>query len=160
MGAGSIQKFWGRTIHKAGLKNEQPFIAIPDAATYTVLTADSGKVHVLPNLTADIVITLPAVQSGLEYTFMYDGAAADAQDWQIDTGADANFYKGGIVHLDDDAGSAGDEVVPVRSDGNSNSKLNVLVPDVGTLVHIICDGTNWYLNGQVVGATVPTLVDQ
>ena len=135
-------------------------VAIPDAATYTVLTADSGKVHILPNLTADIVISLPSVENGLVYEFWYGGAAADAQDWQIDTGSDTNFYIGGVVHLDTDAGSAGDEVVAVFADGNSNSKINVLVPNVGTWVKVACNGTNWYLNGQVVGATAPTMADQ
>lgn len=135
-------------------------VAIPDAATYTVLSANSGKVHTLPNLTADIVITLPAVSAGLEYTFIYAGVVADAQDWQFDSGSDTNFFLGGVVHLDADAGSAGDEIVPVGPDGNSNSKLNVLVPNVGTKVSMVCDGTNWILDGVIVGATAPTYADQ
>lgn len=135
-------------------------IAIPDAATYTVLAANSGKVHTLPNLTADIVITLPAVSAGLEYTFVYAGVAADVQDWQFDTGSDTNFYLGGLVHMDTDAGSAGDEIVPVAPDGDSNSKANILVPDVSTKVSMVCDGTNWILDGTVVSATAPTYADQ
>ena len=135
-------------------------VDIGDNTTYTVLAANSGKTHTLPNLTADITISLPTASAGLEYTFVYAGVAADAQDWIIDTGADANFYLGGLVHLDTDAGSAGDEVVPIAGDGNSNSKLSVLVPDVGTRVHMICDGTSWILSGQVVGATVPSFADQ
>jgi hypothetical protein len=96
----------------------------------------------------------------LAYTFRYSGVAADAQDWIIDTGSDTNFYLGGVVHLDTDAGLGGDEIVPVAGDGNSNSKLTVLVPDVGTEVSMICDGTNWHLTGRVVGATAPTFADQ
>ena len=135
-------------------------VDIGDNTTYTVLAANSGKPHVLPDLTADITITMPAVASGLEYTFLYYGIAADAHDWIIDTGADANFYLGGLAHLDTDAGSGGDEVVPVPPDGNSNSKLSVLVPDVGTRVTLLCDGTSWILSGYVVGATAPTYADQ
>ncbi len=135
-------------------------VEVPDAATYTVLAANSGKTHILPNLTADITIALPAVADGLEYSFWYGGVAADAQDWALDTGSDTNYYVGGVAHLDTDAGSAGDEVVPVAGDGNSNSILNVLVPGPGTRVDLACNGTLWYVNGVVVGATAPTFADQ
>lgn len=134
-------------------------VAIPDAATYTVKTYNSGILHVLPDLTADTVITLPSAADGLVYEFWYGGAAADAQDWLIDTGANANFFKGGVTHLDTDAGSAGDEVVPVYADGNSNSKMTVLTPEPGTSVKLHCDGTNWYVNGIVVSATAPSFAD-
>lgn len=126
-------------------------IAVPDAATYSVKTFNSGIVHILPNLTADIVISLPAPKVGLEYEFWYGGAAADAQDWLLDTGSNTYFYKGGVVHVDDD--SAGDEATPVYSDGNSNSKLTVLTPSAGTAVKLFCDGTNWYVTGMVVSAS-------
>ncbi len=132
-------------------------VAITDAATYTVLAANSGLVHILPNLTADIVISLPTAAAGLSYEFIYDGAAADAQDWQFDTGSDTNFFKGGILVFDD---TAGDEVGFFRSDGNSNSKLNVLTPDVGTSIRLVCDGTNWFLNGHANSATDATFADQ
>lgn len=126
-------------------------IAVPDAATYSVKTFNSGIVHILPNLTADIVISLPAPKVGLEYEFWYGGAAADAQDWLLDTGSNTYFYKGGVVHVDDD--STGDEATPVYSDGNSNSKLTVLTPSAGTAVKLFCDGTNWYVTGMVVSAS-------
>ena len=135
-------------------------IAIPDAATYTVKDYNSGIIHVLPNLTADIVISLPTPKAGLVYEFMYGGAAADAQDWLLDTGSNTYFSKGGVVHLDSDADAAGDEVVPVFADGNSNSKLTVLTPAAGTVVKLFCDGTNWYVNGTVVSATAASFADQ
>lgn len=135
-------------------------VAVPDAATYTVLVANSGKPHIMPNLTADCAITLPTPASGLEFEFIYGGVAADAQDWNFTTGSNTNYFMGGIVHLDTDAGSAGDEVVQLAPDGNSNSKLNVLVPDVATRVRFISNGTLWYIEGTVVAATVPTFADQ
>lgn len=135
-------------------------VSVTDATTYTVLAANTGKTHVIPDLTADITISLPAVAAGLEYEFVYAGVAADAQDWALDTGSNTNYYLGGVAHLDTDANSAADEVVPVAGDGNSNSILNVLVPDVGTRVKMVCDGTNWILSGAVVGATAPTFADQ
>ncbi|MCV0395474.1 MAG: hypothetical protein K5872_22260 [Rhizobiaceae bacterium] len=135
-------------------------IVVPDEATYTMLPENSGKTHILPDLTADITISLPDAAEGLEYRFLYGGVAADAQDWIIDTGSDTNFFLGGLIHADTDAGSAGDEIVPIAGDGNSNSILTVLVPGPGTEIHLICDGTNWYLSGTVAGATVPTFADQ
>lgn len=135
-------------------------VAIADAATYTVKTYNSGQLHVLPDLTADITITLPSAADGLVYEFWYAGAAADAQDWLIDTGSDTNFYKGGVLHIDSDANSAADEAVPVFADGDSNSKLTVLTPNCGTTVKVHCDGTNWYVNGQVVSATAPSFANQ
>ena len=100
-------------------------IIVTDAATYTVREYNSGILHVIPNLTADIVISLPPEEAGLTYEFIYGGAAADAQDWLLDSGSNTNYFVGGVVHLDSDANSAGDEVVPVYSDGTSNSKLTV-----------------------------------
>ena len=40
--------------------NAEGLVKVPDAATYTVLAADSGKIHSMPDLTADCTITLPA----------------------------------------------------------------------------------------------------
>ena len=136
-------------------------INVSDAATYTVSTRNSGNVHLMPDLTADCAITLPSPKAGLTFEFIYKGVAADAQDWNFDTGSDTNYFLGGVVHLDDDAGSGGDEVVHIASDGNSNSKFNVLVPDVGTRVRFIAvDDTNYLIEGIVVGATAPTFADQ
>lgn len=132
------------------------FVNIGDGAAYTVLAANSGKPHVVPNQTANVTITLPAVASGLEYEFTYGGVAADAQNWVIETGAAANFYNGGLVHLDTDAGSAADEIVPIAGNGTSNHTLTIVTPDVGTRVKMVCDGTNWFLSGYVVSATVPS----
>ena len=126
-------------------------IAVPDATPYVVKTYNSGIKHMIPNLTADTTITLPSPKAGLEYEFWYAGAAADAQDWLIDTGSNTYFYKGGVVHFDEDAADA--EAASVYSDGNSNSKLTVLTPAAGTVVKIFCDGTNWYVNGMVVSAS-------
>lgn len=142
-----------------GIKTGVP-VSVTDAATYTVLAKNSGKIHVLPDLTADITITLPTEEVGLNYEFWYGGAAADAQDWTIVTTGNTNYYVGGLGHLDLNAGSAGDEVAVVFSDGNSNSSVNVLTPNAGTIVKVVCNGTLWYINGQVVSDTIPAFADQ
>lgn len=135
--------------------------SVTDAATYALDAQDAGLVHYFPDLTADCTITPPTPKAGLWFEFAYQGAAADAQDWIFDTGSDTNYFKGGVLHIDTDAGSGGDEAVPVASDGNSNSIFTVLVPDVGTRVRMEClDGTTWVLSGTVVSATAPTFADQ
>ena len=139
---------------------ETRLIEIPDAATYQMLAKNTGKTHVLPDLDADIIISMPPVQIGLEYTWVYGGFAVDTSDWLFDTGANANFFLGGLVHLDSNAGAAGIEVVPIDGDGNSNSKLSILTPDVGTRIHMICDGTHWILSGAAVSVVVPAFADQ
>lgn len=135
-------------------------VAVTDAATYSITAANTGKLHIVPDLAASCTISLPTASAGLNYKLIYGGVAADAQDWVIDTGSDTNFFLGGLVHLDTDAGAGGDEIVPIAGDGNSNSKLTVVTPDVGTEVNLYCDGTNWYLSGFAVSATVPAFADQ
>jgi hypothetical protein len=145
----------GAVTSSGGFK--QPVVNVTDAASYTVLAANSGKVHVIPDLTADCTLTLPTPASGLYYIFIYGGAAADAQDWIISTGSGTNYYVGGGVHFDSDAGAGADEAVPVFSDGNSNDFLTVLTPQGGTKIELWCDGTLWYVNAVVVSATASAL---
>lgn len=128
-------------------------VNVTDAATYTIEAANSGKLHVMPDLTADCTIDLPTPASGMNFTFMFGGAAADAQDWIFDTGSNTNFFIGGVMHVDADAGAAADETIPVFPDGNSNSILTVLTPSAGTILHFWSDDTNWYVNGTVVSAS-------
>ena len=44
--------------------NAEGLVKVPDAATYTVLAADSGKIHSMPDLTADSTIPLPTEEVG------------------------------------------------------------------------------------------------
>jgi hypothetical protein len=134
--------------------------AVADATTYTVLAANSGKTHIVPNFTSSCTISLPAAAAGLEYTFISKAVAADAQNWVITSGSDTNFYVGGLLHADLNAGASTDEIVAVFPDGNSNSKLTVTTPAGGTIVRMFCDGTNWCVNGTVVSDTAPAFADQ
>lgn len=128
-------------------------VALADDTTYAVLAANSGKLHVVPDLTADDAIALPTAAAGLNFKFIYGGAATDGQNWVITS---TGVFKGGVVHLDADADDSGDEVVPVIADGSGDNTLTVVTPDAGTQVSVVCDGTDWYVDGVVVSATVPT----
>lgn len=129
-------------------------VNVPDATPYTVLAADSGKIHILPDFTSSTTLNLPAVAAGLEYTFIGKAVAADAQNWVFTAPASA-FLKGGVVFFDNDAGSASDEISAVYPNGSSHLTLTVVTPAAGTALYFICDGTNWIVNGQIHSATVP-----
>jgi hypothetical protein len=133
-------------------------ITVPDAATYTFKESDSGKLHIIPDLTADCTFTLPAAtdNAGLRYDLMYSGAAADAQDWIIVTPDTAELFKGGIVFHDENIGGAGIEVLAVYADFSNDDTFTVLTPQVGTTVTLVSDGTSWCVNGMIISDTVPT----
>lgn len=133
-------------------------VTVTDAASYTVLATNSGKTHVIPDLTATCTITLPTAAAGLEYVFIGKGVAADAQDWRFSTGG-ANFWLGGLAFIDLDAGAGADELSAVYPNGSSNDFITVVTPAAGTRVHIICDGTNWIVNGVVISNTTPAFAD-
>lgn len=141
--------------HFLGGLNMRP-VAVPNAATYKVLVKDSGKLHLMPNLTNDCTITLPTVENGLKYEFMYAGAADDAEDWIIVTASTSEFFKGGITQLDP-AESAGSEVTPVYSTISTDDTLTIVKPNAGTIITLVSDGTFWLLNGFAVSDEIPTI---
>lgn len=134
-------------------------IAVGDANT-SLSALNSGKPHLVANVSADRTFTLPAVAAGLDFEFIATVGAADGHDWIISTGSDTNYFVGGIVHIDTDSDAAGDEIVVVSPDGNSNSKLQINLPQGGTRVRVICDGTLWTVSGQAVSVTAPAFADQ
>lgn len=133
--------------------------AVPNANT-TIVAENSGKPHLVANVSADRTFTLPAPAAGLDFEFIAQVGAADGHDWIITTGSDTNYFLGGVVHLDTDASTGAAEVVAVAPDLNSNSKLQVNLPAGGTRVRFICDGTLWTVTGTVVSTTAPTFADQ
>lgn len=129
-------------------------------ANYTILAENSRKPHVIANVSADRTFSFPAEADGLDFTFVPDLNAADGHDWIFDTGSNTNYFTGGVVHLDTDSQDTGDEIVLVVPNGSSNSKFQVNLPQPGTTVRFICNGTTWNVSGQVVSATAPAFADQ
>lgn len=134
-------------------------VAVGDE-NYTFLVANSGRVHRIANVSADRTFTLPAEEDGLEFILVATVVAADGHDWIIDSGSNTNYFTGGIVHVDQDAAGSGVEAIAILPDGNSNSKLQVNLPNGGTYVRLVCDGTTWVVSGTVVSATAPAFADQ
>lgn len=132
-------------------------VSIADAASYAVLVADSGKTHVLPDLTASITVTLPTASAGLEYRFIGKAIAADAQNWKFAT--TNGVFLGGVQFADTDEPASPALLTSVFPNGSSNDNMTYVTPSAGSYVHVICDGTNWIVNGVVYSATVPTFTD-
>lgn len=146
----------GVTVFRA---SNSPVIAVPDGTSYSVFAVNSGKRHILPNLTGSCSLLLPAPAVGLEFEFIYGGVASDAQNWVLNSQSDTNYFAGGVMFCDHDSADA--EIAPVAGDGNSNSKLTVVTPAVGTRLLVSCaDGVLWTLSGFINSATIPTFADQ
>ena len=125
--------------------------------TVSLTVAQSGQTIIVGPLAAglagDVIFTLPAASNGLFYRFTYVGGAADAQDFQLNTGSDTNFFIGGIAHFDTDTDDTNGIPDAIFSNNSSNSRVNFLTPSAGTFAECFCDGTNWFLNGQIASAT-------
>ena len=131
------------------------YVAVADA-NYTALVLNSGKTHVIANVSADRTITLPSPTAGLNFKFITSIVAADGHDWIFDTGSDTNFYLGGLVFLDTDT----DVIATAAGNGTADSKLQVNLPDAGTTINFLGDGTHWLLDGHVNSATAPSWAGQ
>jgi hypothetical protein len=135
-------------------------VLLPNTDLALTAAANSGRINVTPDVSADRTYTLPAPSAGLYFQFVYGGGAADGHDFIISTGANANFFKGNITFLDSDAGSAGDEVVPVFPNGTTHSKLQVNLPEAAQIHVLGIDSTNWQIWGTVTSVTVPAFATQ
>ena len=115
----------------------------------------SGRVLLVPDGGQDNTYTLPAPIAGSVFRFVYAGGAADATDAIIVTPGNTNFFIGGITHLDTNADN-----VTVFSDGNSNSKVQLNVPQAFDITIVGKDTTNYQIFGTVTSTTFPAFADQ
>ena len=130
-------------------------VTLGDEDTTLTNATHSGRLIVVPAITADRTITLPSPVAGAHFKFIYGGAAEEAENLIFDTGANANYFIGGIVHIQSDADSSS-----VYSDGNSNSKLTLTDFGCSEINILAKDSTNWLLWGWSEGADAPAFADQ
>lgn len=119
-----------------------------------ILPENSGKVHVMPDVSADRTFTLPEPTAGLQYRFVASLPAADGHDWIFVAAATADLFKGGLVFLDTDAGPP-TTTAKVTPDGTDDDQLQVNLPAGGTVIDMVADGTYWVVSGYVVSTTAP-----
>ena len=130
-------------------------VTFSDADTTLTATANAGRVNVVPAITGNRTLTLPSPTAGVWFKFVYGGAAEEAENLIIDTGADANFFIGGIAHLDSNADN-----VAVYSNGSSNSVLTLTDFGIFEINVLAKDSTNWIIWGYQEGADAPAFTDQ
>ena len=130
-------------------------VTFSDADTTLTATANAGRVNVVPAITGNRTLTLPSPTAGVWFKFVYGGAAEEAENLIIDTGADANFFIGGIAHLDSNADN-----VSVYSNGSSNSVLTLTDFGIFEINVLAKDSTNWIIWGYQEGADAPAFADQ
>jgi len=135
-------------------------VVVTDTATYDILATNTGKVHVIPNMTANSSFVLPTEVAGLYYEFIYIGGATEAHDHTFDSENDTNYVIGGINWVDMGTDSVEILSTSIYSDGNSNSKLTVNNIAAGTILNLYCDGTNWYVYAIIYSDTTPAFADQ
>lgn len=129
------------------------YVAVANENT-SISAANSGKTHVIANVSADRTFTLPTASAGLEYTFVAEVGAADGHDWIFVAASTSNLFKGGVWFLDTDAGPP-TTTANVVADQSDDDQLQVNLPQGGTWIHMICDGTYWIVSGMVASTAAP-----
>lgn len=141
----------GSTLTLSGAVVQAP-VFVADATPYTVLAANSGKLHVILEQASSITLNLPVIAAGLSYKFIMGGVATEAQNWII-VATTPSFYNGGVVWLDSD--DVDDNIAPVYGNGTSHLTLTAVTPEAGTVIEIYSNGTEWFVHGTVSSATTP-----
>ena len=131
-------------------------VSLSDGDVTLANATHSGRILLVPDGTQDNTYTLPAPIAGSVFRFVYAGGAADATDAIILTPGNSNFYVGGVTFLDQD----GNEVSAVFSDGNSNSSIQLNVPQGFDITIVGKDTTNYQIFGNVTSTTAPAFADQ
>lgn len=141
----------GSTLTLSGAVVQAP-VFVADATPYTVLAADSGKLHIILEQTSSITLNLPVIAAGLSYKFVMGGVATEAQNWVI-VATTPSFYNGGIAWTD--LNDAESNLAVVYANGTSHLTLTVTTPAAGTEIEIYSNGTEWFVHGTVISDSTP-----
>ena len=141
----------GSTLTLSGAVVQAP-VFVADATPYTVLAADSGKLHIILEQTSNITLNLPVIAAGLSYKFVMGGVATEAQNWII-VATTPSFYNGGIAWTD--LNDAESNLAVVYANGTSHLTLTVTTPAAGTVIEIYSNGTEWFVHSTVISDSTP-----
>ena len=148
---GAITLSAGSTLTKSGAVIQAP-VFVADATPYSVLAADSGKLHIILEQTSSITLNLPVIAAGLSYKFVMGGVATEAQNWVI-VATTPSFYNGGIAWTD--LNDAESNLAVVYANGTSHLTLTVTTPAAGTVIEIYSNGTEWFVHSTVISDSTP-----
>ena len=147
---GAVTLDSGSTLTASGAVIQAP-VFVADATPYTVLAANSGKLHIILEQTNTITLNLPVIAAGLSYKFIMGGVATEAQNWVI-VATTPSFYNGGVSWDDSNAVAS---PVPVYGNGTSHLTLTATTPEAGTMIEIYSNGTEWFVHGAVFSVATP-----
>ncbi len=150
---GAVTLNSGATLTNNGAVVQAP-VFVADATPYTVLAADSGKLHIILEQTSSITLNLPVIAAGLSYKFIMGGVATEAQNWVIVATTPA-FYNGGVLWGDLNGGAGADELGVVYANGTSHLTLTVTTPAAGTVIEIYSNGTEWFVFANIISDSTP-----
>ena len=124
----------------------------------TVLTSsDTGKIIAADLDAGHVTVTLPAAEAGLRITIQVWKSGSSKNLIVLSPAATA-FFKGGFAWLDQSIASGAIDMT-TSSDNDSNMRVTMADPEIGTRVEFVSDGTVWYLSGTVIDATEPAWAD-
>jgi len=112
--------------------------------TTTLVEADSGKTFFL-NLAGGFTVTLPAPTDGVEYTFVVGTAPTTAYIVANASGSSGNNVRGHVL-----SSSGGAEDTETANGDQVNFVASTAV--IGDRLHVISDGTNWYVSAACAAA--------
>ncbi len=148
---GAVTMNSGSTTTLNGAVVQAP-VFVPDATPYTILAANSGKLHIILEQTSSITLNLPTIAAGLSYKFVMGGVATEAQDWVI-VATTPSFYNGGIAWTD--LNDTESNLAVVYANGTSHLTLTVTTPAAGTAIEIYSNGTEWFVHSTVISDSTP-----
>ena len=110
------------------------------------------------DVSGDRTYSLPTPKAGLQFNFVFQHTAADGHDIIIDTAESDNshFFKGGLSFLTTGAATVGN----LRSNGSSNSSINLQVPGHFVITIVGINATQYHVTGFVASGTAPDFGDQ
>jgi hypothetical protein len=141
-----VAKIW----EGGGVTFPDSIIVLTDANA-TIKASDSGKTHIVPNVSADRTFTLPPAELGLYYRFVAMVGAADGHDWIFATDATDELFYGGVLMIDTDASPA--TAAAVVADQSNDDAFQVNLPQGGTVVEMYSNGAGWIVSGTVLSVT-------
>ncbi len=148
---GAVTMNSGSTLTNNGAVVRAP-VFIADATPYTVLAADSGKLHIILEQANTITLNLPVIAAGLSYKFIMGGVATEAQNWVI-VATTPSFLNGGVAWTD--LNDTESNLAVVYGNGSSHLTLTVTTPAAGTEIEIYSNGTEWFVHGTVISDSTP-----
>ena len=118
-------------------------------AASTMNAADNGKTNLMAAGEDDVVITLPALEIGLELTFVQTNASAAETCRITPVGGSIIGYVSQQEAEHDDSTTA-DCLVSVLDGGdNKYVQLDKATGHKGDYIKIVCDGADWFVIGGI-----------